>query len=52
MHPRAKHHSLIIGLNFLSHYYFRLTFNYFLKYLVFVKPLLKKNIYFVFISIL
>jgi hypothetical protein len=43
MHQEAKHHSTMIELNFSIHYYLQLTFTYFLKYLVFVKTLLKKK---------
>jgi hypothetical protein len=45
MHPRAKHPSPMIGLNFLSHYYLQVTFNYLLKYMVFMKALLKNKKY-------
>jgi hypothetical protein len=37
----------MIELNFLSHYYLQLTFNYLFKYFVFVKPILEnKKIWF------
>jgi hypothetical protein len=53
MHLRAKRHSPLIVFNFSSHYYLQLTFNYFSKYMVFVKALLKnKKKYLVFILVL
>jgi hypothetical protein len=52
MHLRAKHHSPMIVFNFSSHHYLQLTFNYFLKSMVFAKALLENKKYLVFILVL
>jgi hypothetical protein len=52
MHLKAKHHSPMIVFNFSSHYYVQLTFNYFLKYMLYMKALLENKKYLIFILVL